>query len=337
MNLVHCADLKKQILDIPNWRGSVCITDSEGKDVHVSTGFKNHQTKDLVTEETLFAIASCSKMMVGAGILKLKEMGKVNLDRSIAFYIPELKSKNKMWSSVTIRHLTNHLAGNGEFYSTSFYQENEFKRKIEFKDILENIQNVFFISKPGEKYNYSNLGYILLGEVISRVSRKGLIDFFNQEIFKPAGLTNTFIGIKQVDLKKVAPSYKRAAGMPIDYMVFANIKDPHLNITFTDGNIFSTPCDQMKWLRALIDGKILKKKEILDEYFAPDPNEYAFGLFRFKENDQWFLNHAGAWLGYQNYLLFNKDSKRGYVLATHDMTNEEVKLFSKELQKLIRK
>ncbi len=171
---------KRTISDLEDWRGALCVTKGEGDFQAFHRGLKSEVKKSPITDKTLFGIASCSKMMVGAAIVRLAEMGKLKIDDPVTKVIPELKNKNATWEKVTIRHLTDHLAGNGEFYNTEFYKKNMFQKRMVFSDILEHLGEVAFVATPSEKFNYSNLGYILLGEVIAKASGQSLHEFFQE-------------------------------------------------------------------------------------------------------------------------------------------------------------
>ncbi len=133
----------------------------------------------------------------------------------------------------------------------------------------------------------------------------------------------------------MAKTYYTYLGKLIDYVKGQGIKDPHMNATFTDGNILSTPCEQLQWIQALLAGKVIKDKKYLKEFLSENPNEYAFGLFRYQVDGNLMLNHAGAWLGFQNYFLYDSTEKKGFVFATNYMEDEDYKNFLRDVKRIV--
>ncbi|QUL98984.1 MAG: N-acetylmuramic acid 6-phosphate etherase [Candidatus Fermentithermobacillus carboniphilus] len=137
------------------------------------------------TPNTIFDMASLTKVMATTpSILILCERGKLRLDDSVSLFIPEFANGGK--ESITIRHLLTHTSGLPAHIK--FWEMG-----LRGTDIIKFIAGMELDkeSRPGQKVVYSDLGFILLGEVIYRITGLGLKEFAEKEIFKPLGMTHT--------------------------------------------------------------------------------------------------------------------------------------------------
>jgi len=153
-------------------------------------GFSNLEQKIKVSSKTLFRIASMSKSFTALSILQLRDAGKLNLDDPISKYLDEaknLKYLTKYAPDITIRHLLTHGAG---------YPEDNPWGDRQLADSDEELMQlidagVSFSNVPGIKYEYSNLGFALLGQIIQKVSGMGIQEYTRENIFKPLGMNAT--------------------------------------------------------------------------------------------------------------------------------------------------
>lgn len=155
-----------------------------------ATGFSEIATETKASAGSLFRIASMSKSVTAMGILALRKEGKLKLDDPAYLYIPELKEMPSLTEdapAITIRHLLTHQAG--------FPEDNPWgDRQLDTKDeqLIELIKKgISFSNVPGVTYEYSNLGFAILGKIISNVSGKPYQEYINEVIFKPLGMNNT--------------------------------------------------------------------------------------------------------------------------------------------------
>jgi CubicO group peptidase (beta-lactamase class C family) len=150
--------------------------------------------------DKLFDIASTSKQFNAISLLLLQEQGKLSLEDRIKKYIPELPS---CYDSVLVKHLPTHTSGIRDFYALMDLQgiKELSTEEQNWANDNYNEENVFGILlkqkglnfKPGSYYNYSGSGYYLAGKIIERVSGMSLRDFYEENIFIPLGMKNTFL------------------------------------------------------------------------------------------------------------------------------------------------
>ncbi|GGM92339.1 penicillin-binding protein [Dyadobacter beijingensis] len=170
-------------------------------------GFTEIATSTKATPKSLFRIASMSKSVTAMGILALRKEGRLKLDDPAYLYIPELKnmpSLTKDAPAITVRHLLTHMAG--------FPEDNPWgDRQLDTKDedlIALISKGISFSNVPGVTYEYSNLGFAILGRIITNVSGKPYQQYINEVIFKPLGMTSTIWEYTEAPKNLLAHGYR---------------------------------------------------------------------------------------------------------------------------------
>ena len=180
----------------------------DGKLVHTGNyGYTDIEKKIPVTSSSLFRIASMSKSFTAMAILKLRDEGKLNLDDPAYRFIPELKKLKYPTADsppITIRHLLTHGAGFPEDNPWGDRQlADTDKELIEFLN-----KQVSFSNPPGLAYEYSNLGFALLGKIVTKVSGKRYQDYIRENIWKPLGMKTTEWEYGNIAPGKLAHGYR---------------------------------------------------------------------------------------------------------------------------------
>jgi CubicO group peptidase (beta-lactamase class C family) len=172
-----------------------------------AAGITDMNTKAPVTTQTAFRIASMSKSFTAMAIVQLRDQGKLQLDEPAAKYIPELKKITYPSSdapTITIRHLLNHVGG--------FPQDDPWAdRQLadtdqELLDVVR--RNPAFSNIPGLQYEYSNLGYALLGRIVTAASGKPYQQYITENIWKPLGMHNTYWEYTKVPTDRLAKGHR---------------------------------------------------------------------------------------------------------------------------------
>lgn len=171
-----------------------------------SFGYANLEQKAEVNTKTLFRIASMSKSFTALAILQLRDAGKLSLDDPISTYLPEAINLHYLTTDapeITIRHLLTHGAG--------FPEDNPWgDRQLADSDeeLIKIIEDgVSFSNVPGIAYEYSNLGFALLGQIVTRASGMKFQDYTQQYIFKPLGMDATVWEYENAPEKQLALGY----------------------------------------------------------------------------------------------------------------------------------
>ena len=172
-----------------------------------SHGYTDIDKKIPVTSSSLFRIASMSKSFTAMAILKLRDEGKLDLDNPASKFLPELKNLKYPTADapeITIRHLLTHGAG--------FPEDNPWgDRQLADtdKDLLEFIgKQISFSNPPGVEFEYSNLGFALLGKIVTKVSGKRYQDYIKENIWLPLGMKTSEWEYGNVAPEKLAHGYR---------------------------------------------------------------------------------------------------------------------------------
>ncbi len=181
---------------------------ADGKLIHSNySGYTNIADKTLVTPTSAFRIASMTKSTTCMAILILRDQGKLSLDDPASKYIKEMENLKYLTTDappITIRDLMTHRAG--------FPEDNPFgDRQLGNTDeqLLKLMRdNPSFSNVPGISYEYSNLGFALLGTIIKNVSGQPYQQFMMEQIFKPLGMNHTYWDYTKVPAKDLAHGYR---------------------------------------------------------------------------------------------------------------------------------
>lgn len=170
-------------------------------------GFTDVAKKLAATPKSLFRIASMTKSLTAMAILKLRDEGKLRLDDPAETYIPELKTHKYLTADaprITVRNLMTHSAG--------FPEDNPWgDRQLADSDVdlLKLINDGISDSNvPGFAYEYSNLGFAMLGHIITVVSGKPYQQYITETILKPLGMNDTQWEYTKVPSEKLALGYR---------------------------------------------------------------------------------------------------------------------------------
>ncbi len=179
---------------------------AEGKLVHVhGLGVQDLVSKRAVNADSLFRIASMTKAFTALTILRLRDEGKLQLDALAETYVPEMrgwKYPTQDSPRIRVRDLLNHTAG---FVTDDPWGDRQTPLpEAEFSKLLK--EGVPFTTTPGTRMEYSNLGYALLGRIISNVSGKAYAETISQTLMQPLGMASSGFFVEQ------APAERRALG-----------------------------------------------------------------------------------------------------------------------------
>lgn len=271
-----------------------------------------------------FYIASTAKQFTAACIALLVLDGKIGLDDDIHAYIPELPSYGEM---ITIRHLVHHTSGLRDYLELMYLSGKSFEDYFTIEDgiqLLGRQSDVNF--SPGEKHLYSNSGYILLAEIVNRVSGMTIRKFADKRIFRPLGMHDTFFNDDHSQIiKNRVISYRRESDTLKRYVQNFD--------ALGDGNLITTINDLYLWDQNFYDPNVGGQK-FLDLMLTKgrlnngDTIDYAFGLVHGTYKGLHTVLHGGAFLGFRTQLVrFPKQQFSVIVLANISGSNPTGKAY----------
>ncbi|MBL8267906.1 serine hydrolase domain-containing protein [Steroidobacter sp.] len=168
-------------------------------------GWADRENRIPATEHTMFSLASISKPITATGLMTLVQAGKVDLDKPVNDYLgaAQLKARVGDARDATVRRVANHSSGLPLHYHLIYSDEPY--RKASTEETLAHYGNL--ITLPGERVEYSNLGYGVLDYIIRRVSGMSYADFMAAEVFAPLGLTRMSVGLSPATESLAAVRY----------------------------------------------------------------------------------------------------------------------------------
>jgi len=252
-------------------------------------GLSNIELQVPAKRESVYQSASVGKQFTATAVMMLVEEGKLNLDERVHAYLPQTPAS---WKG-TVRQLLAHTSGMPEITDAT-----DLRRDYSDDELLKLVFKSPPDFEPGEKFKYSNTGYVILGILITKVTGEPYGDFLKRRIFEPLGMKTTRI-ISEAD---IIPN--RSAGYRLVKGELKNQEwvSPTFNST-ADGSLYLTVDDLIKWDAALYGEDILKT-DSLQQMWTPmktndgQPTKYGFGWFVDSVNDHRLVHHTGRWQGF---------------------------------------
>ncbi|PYY29778.1 serine hydrolase domain-containing protein [Paenibacillus illinoisensis] len=172
------------------------------------------ESEEKVTTETPFTIGSISKSLTGLAIMRLIEEGTVHLDDPVQKYIPWFSLKDKKAASkITIKHLLTQTSGISTYSGLSI-SDRESKDLDAIKKNVESLSNVKLTAAPGEKHQYSNANFLILGALIEEVTNQTYSEYMEKQVFSPLGMKYAAADHSTAYKKGYVAGYQSWLGIP---------------------------------------------------------------------------------------------------------------------------
>ncbi len=253
--------------------GIIVYIDEAGKPpAFYAAGWKNREKRIPADPHALFKIASISKLYDAVAITKLVHAGRLSLDSTLAWYMPELVGRIQYAHKITLRMMVEHRSGIPNVTNTPNFWTNPPKNS---KEALERVLDLPADFKPGEDYEYSNTNYLLISEIIKKVTGHSTFQYIRKKILDPLGLKHTFGSIHDVNRNDMMSGY------------YVGVDHDIKNVDY--GSMVATAQDVGIFLRALNDGSLFNDGE--QEIYS---SIYVY-------------NHTGLVPGYQSIAKYYKD------------------------------
>ncbi|HJQ70934.1 MAG TPA: serine hydrolase [Blastocatellia bacterium] len=274
-------------------------------------GLANIELNVPATADTIYQSGSVGKQFTSAAVMLLVEEGKINLDDKISKY---LDGTPEIWKEITVRHLLTHTSGIKNYGDKDI----DYRQDYTDEEIIKVAAGFPLDFQPGEKWSYSNTGYVLLGYVIKKAAGKFYGDFLKERVFGPLGMkTARVINEEDIILNRAA-GYRRTRDGEIKNQRYVS---PSLNTT-ADGSLYFTVLDMAKWDAALYSEKLLKQSSI-DQMWTPvklnggKTFHYGFGWGIGEFNKHKLIEHGGAWQGFTTHISRYVDDKLTIIVLTN--------------------
>ncbi len=275
--------------------GGVFLIAKNGKPIYQKAFGKANVELDVdLTPESVFQIGSMTKQFTAVAVLILEEQGKLKVNDPIAKYIADYPAGDK----ITIHHLLTHTSGIKDFTKMKTLREIA-QKEMTPKMMVDFFKNEPVDFAPGEKFDYNNSGYVVLGYLIELVSGETYEDFIKKYIFEKAGMSQSYYASdRQVISKRAYGYHKKEYG-------FVNKTVISFSVPFSSGSLMSSLADMLKWQNALNKNVLLNAESIkkaFSKYKLNNGEEFTYGYgWHIKElNGTPSREHGGSVFGFKS-------------------------------------
>ena len=253
-----------------NGPGGVFMVAKNGNPIYQKAFGKANVELDVdLTNEYVFQLGSMTKQFTAVAVLMLEEQGKLNTKDTISKYIPDYPSGNK----ITIHHLLTHTSGIKDFTKMKSLKDIA-QKEMKPKMMVDFFKNEPVNFAPGEKFEYNNSGYVLLGYIIELVSGESYEDFIEKHIFQKIGMNQSGYATDRQIIKKRAYGYQEKETGYVNKTII------NFSVPFSSGSLMSTLNDMLKWQNALNQNILLNAEntnKAFSKYKLNNGEEFAYG------------------------------------------------------------
>ncbi|MBX2873852.1 MAG: beta-lactamase family protein [Saprospiraceae bacterium] len=288
-----------------------------------------------VQSDMSFGIASITKTVVAAAILKLEEEGQLSLSDSISKYLT--LDKPQIDENVTIFQLLNHFSGiKNYFQGANLWSrvEQNLDTPIPPRELVDFIGNPVF--PVGRRYEYSNSNYLLLGLIIEAVSGQSIGEFFRSRFWEPLQLNRIYFADDEAPTGPIATPWRDGDGDGTLEDISSAYKTAYHSVFWTAADVFSTASDLSLWAYHLLEGDALSQasKSKMQRYVEIDDPifiGYGLGLRRVQIAGRILWGHTGGMRGYGGYMFYDPLKKITIVMLNNQSRSADGPILRHEL------
>ncbi|MDQ3079726.1 MAG: beta-lactamase family protein [Pseudomonadota bacterium] len=295
--------------------GASVVISEGGKIVYQSQrGLADIATKRPIIAATVFRIGSITKQFSAAVVLQLAAEGKLELSDPISKFLPDYPQPG---GSATVAQLLNHTVGIQPYTAIpGFMDEASTNRPYTTEQLIAVFKDKPAPSKPGEKFEYNNSGYILVGALIERITGNSWSAEVERRISRPLGLATIVDGVGEAKLAAMATGYTGGEKGP------GLAKKIHMSVPGAGGALLGNAEDLAKWGHALHHGKVVPQPYYA-QMIAPtkladgSDTPYGYGLFPGKLRGVDAVGHGGGIFGFSTDSLYVPANDLFVVILTN--------------------
>ncbi len=301
---------------------------TKGLESQYGYGRSNLARQRSPTSRTVFRIGSVTKTFTASAVLRLRDEGKLGLEDPLAGYVPEflnVRAAEGWAEKVTLRHLLCHRSGLERWPPGERWDTMDFLTAEQIVDALPESEIVF---QPGSATSYSNLAFVLVGEIIARVSGHTYEEYVKSEILENAGMESTAFDVPSELSHELAIGYQ----VTDDHDHPRIAPRPPLNGNSASGGLYSTATDLSKWiaLHLGVDGRdwVVSSTRVANartptemqepkQLTSEASSQYAMSWEIERIGGTLCFGHGGSIYGYKSRIWFAPSSQVGVVVLTN--------------------
>lgn len=327
------SELLDSLFNVMNERGqfngNILIAEHNEITFSKSYGFADRELKKQLNEQTLFNVGSVSKAFTAIAILQLAEKEKLKLSDMVFKYLPDFPYKE-----ITIHHLLIHAGGLPDDYDLLKNSNWNNSKIASNKDVMLalNDQKPDLQFTPGESSEYSNLGYMILAEIVKQVSETNFKEYLYKHIFQPANMIRTSI-YNAEEIKHVENVAKGYLLYPFSGKYEEAIDIPEFSTQYVtsgfqgDGNVYSTTIDLFNFYKALSNNTLITEESLKSVFHKHIPaqmkgtpdfgNSFGYGWTIINAPIQ-VVQRGGELAGYVSNTVWNITEERLIIYLSND-------------------
>ncbi|MFK7782545.1 serine hydrolase [Psychroserpens sp.] len=295
-------------------------------------GYRDYENKLPVNEHTVFGIGSCTKAFTASVLGILQDEGKLKFSEKPAKYIQNLEFFNQgMNDSIQIKNLLTHSTGVNSRPSESmailFITPNKY-------ELIPRIKHIKPATGVDKGWIYNNLMYSVAGMVAEKASGISLEDNWQQKIFNPLEMNNTYVGWKPASKNK-----NFSHGYAVDSITPSRVLQEDMSTRAAGGSIYSSVHDMSKWMQLWLNEGAFENKQILSTKYVksatdflnklpdnprdslnPVARYYGYGWGNWNHKGYKRVEHSGGTSGYVSNVVMYPEEKLGIVVLSNQTT-----------------
>ena len=281
---------------------------------------------------TLFHVASVTKQFTAAATLQLVDQGKIDLGDTVNDHLPE-RYRSEKWAGVSVHHLLSHSSGIPDYALQRDYYDvvDGFCLGNTVDGMLREAQESELRFTPGTEYEYSNIGFTLLGEIIAHKTGAPYHTYVEENLLAPMGM-----GSSRLHMVGHEPAQHEASGHRWNSELHRHTKDMKvtLPVTAPDGGLITNLDDFYRWIRIYTGqhGKILSDAafekmvtpviETGEVYGRGKTTAYGYGLFL----GDGLISHDGYIVGFRSHFILDRKDDELVVVLSNNTTNDPTRI-----------
>ncbi|MEP6726583.1 MAG: serine hydrolase domain-containing protein [Bacteroidota bacterium] len=272
------------------FNGTVLVAQNGRILLNKGYGYKNKVEQVYNDTSTIYQIGSITKTFTSAIILRLQDEKMLSLTDKISKYIVDYPDGD----DITIESLLTHTSGIFEYLESKEYAKENFIKPISIDTLISFFKSQKRLFKSGQRFSYTNSGYILLAFIVEKVTGKKYEQVVRDVIFEPLQMIHSGFDLRNLSDTNKAINYDNISKKRL-------ISEPVFDSTHAPGcgNIYSTAIDLYKWDRALYGNKILRQSS-LQKAYIPYKSKYGYGWFIDKSYGKFNVFHGGGTPGFHS-------------------------------------
>jgi CubicO group peptidase (beta-lactamase class C family) len=275
-----------------------------------------------ITPQSLFHMASVTKLFVATAVMQLVEQGKIDLDAPLVKYLTYFRLNDERYTKITIRQMLNHTSGIPDAANYN-WDKPEYDDKA-LERYVRSIANLQMVGAPGEKFRYSNIAFEVLGDLIAKVSGESFESYVQKNILAPLGMKRSTLLLREAD-----PQLLTTPHVPEHEKVIVSQVFPYNRAHAPSSTLYSNIEDMSRWAmanlsRGELDSKRILKASTYDLLWKPSADVGGGGKTRI--GISWFLQdipghrivmHSGGDTGFNSFLILAPDDSIAVVAMSN--------------------